>query len=79
MRLTRERESANTSIQTFVLLAGGWCNFGHIMSECSIGEPTNRCYDEQVEMPVAVVHIKELFFNATTVYFGKFDYLADAV
>jgi len=49
------------------------------MSECSIGEPTNRCYDEQVEMPVAVVHIKELFFNATTVYFGKFDYLADAV
>ena len=42
------------------------------LCERSIDKSTNRSYDEQVEIPVAGIHIKELVFNSTNVSFGKF-------
>ena len=47
--------------------------------ERSIGKSTNRSHDEQVEIPVAVIHGKELFFNSTNVSLGKFDLLTGAM
>lgn len=51
----------------------------HKLCECSVGKSTNRYFDEHVELPVAVSYIKELFFNPTTMYFGKFDFLAGTI